>query len=48
MGEDETSRGAGGPATLYAEQLSELQRLQAADQRAERRLGHGARSPHRF
>ena len=39
MGAEETSRGAGGPAALYAEQLSELQRLQAADQRAERRLG---------
>ncbi len=39
MGADETSRGAGGPAALYAEQLNELQRAQAADQRAERRLG---------
>lgn len=39
MGADDTSRGAGGPAALYAEQLNELQRLQAADQRAERRLG---------
>ncbi len=39
MGAEETSRSAGGPAALYAEQLSELQRLQAADQRAERRLG---------
>jgi hypothetical protein len=39
MGADETSRGAGGPAALYAEQLNELQRLQGVDQRAERRLG---------
>jgi hypothetical protein len=39
MGADETSRGAGGPAALYAEQLNELQRLQGVDQRVERRLG---------
>ena len=39
MGEDETSRGAGGPAALYAEQLDKLQRAQAADQRVERQLG---------
>jgi len=39
MGADETSRGVGGPAALYAEQLHELQRAQAADQRAERQLG---------
>jgi hypothetical protein len=39
MGADETSRGAGGPAALYAEQLDKLQRAQAADQRVERQLG---------
>jgi hypothetical protein len=39
MGSDETSRGAGDPATLYAEQLDGLQRAQTADQRGERQLG---------
>jgi hypothetical protein len=39
MGEDRTSRSAEGPGGVYAEQLGELQRLQALDQRLERRLG---------
>jgi hypothetical protein len=39
MSADEALRGAGGPAALYAEQLNELQRAQAADQRTERQLG---------
>ena len=39
MGAEETSRSAGVPAAMYAEQLNELEHLQAADQRMERQLG---------
>lgn len=39
MDAEQTSRGAGDPAAQYAEQLSELQGAQAADERAECRLG---------